>query len=72
MNTFKDCISLTEVILMKPSGVTALANTNAFSGCTALQSIWVPSASVGAYQAATNWSNAALVGKIKNIEDREE
>jgi hypothetical protein len=70
MNTFKDCISLTEVILMKPSGVTALASTSAFSGCTALESIWVPADLVQSYKDATNWKNDSLVTKIKDGADR--
>lgn len=64
-NAFNGCAALTEVILLKTGAITTLAAASAFNGCDVLASIWVPSDLVASYESAANWSDAALVGKIK-------
>jgi hypothetical protein len=81
-NTFNGCTALTEVILQRTADVTPLANINAFAGCIALESIWVPASLVDTYIAATPWSSTSspiavgqgtqylLKDKIKDVENR--
>lgn len=58
--------ALTEVICHATTPPTA--GTNIFAGDTNLTSIYVPDASVSAYQSATNWTTYA--SKIKGISER--
>ena len=58
--------SLTDVICHATTPPTA--GTNIFAGDTNLTSIYVPDASVSAYQSATNWTTYA--SKIKGISER--
>lgn len=67
IQSFQQCISLAEIILEATTPPT-LANVNAFYGCTALTSIYVPDASVNAYKTANNWSNyASLIKPISEM-----
>lgn len=66
-STFQVCASLAEVI-MEATIPPTLANANAFQGCTALTAIYVPDASVSAYQSASGWSTYASI--IKPISQR--
>lgn len=63
-SAFASCRCLREIDLSHCTAVPALANTNAFSGCTALARILVPSALLADWSAAENWSTYAskLVG----------
>ena len=53
---FQYCSALTTVYLSGVSSVTYLYNSNAFSGCPALTSIYVPMSLVDAFKSATNWT----------------
>jgi hypothetical protein len=57
-NAFYYCNSLKYIILRSDSLCT-LAATSAFSNCTALTNIYVPSNLVDSYKTATNWSTYA-------------
>lgn len=62
---FTFCSSLLEVTVgTEYSSVCKLNNSNAFSGCDALTSIYVPASLLTAYQSATNWTyfSSKLVG----------
>lgn len=63
-NAFYYCNSVAEYHLL-PTTPPTLANTNAFSGIPDDCKIYVPSASLSAYQTATNWSTYAskMVGE---------
>jgi hypothetical protein len=61
---FYNCYALQDLIIRTDS-VCALANTNAFTGCSKLANIYVPDNLVNSYKAATNWSTYA--DKIKPI-----
>lgn len=63
---FYGCKSLTEIISEKTTPPTL--GTDAFTQCTALTGIYVPDASVSAYQGATNWIKYASI--IKGISER--
>lgn len=63
---FQQCSLLEEFIINATTPPTL--GTNVFNGCTALTAIYVPDASVSAYQSATNWTTYA--SKIKSINDR--
>lgn len=67
---FSGCSGLKAVIIRKTASVCPLSNTNAFSS-SAISSktgyIYVPSALVDSYKAATNWSTHA--NQIRAIED---
>lgn len=54
---FRDCSGLTSVTFNATTPPTI--GTSIFSGCTSLQTIYVPAASVNAYKSATNWSDYA-------------
>jgi hypothetical protein len=58
------CSSLTSVTVQATTPPALAASPPAFTGCAALASILVPSASVAAYKAATGWSDysAKIVG----------
>lgn len=62
-NCFGNCTALESVTILNPTPPSC--NAYAFSGCTALISIYVPAESVDAYKAASGWSNYA--DKIKQI-----
>jgi len=63
---FYGCKSLTEIISEKTTPPTLGADV--FTQCTALTGIYVPDASVSAYQAASGWSKYASI--IKPISQR--
>jgi hypothetical protein len=63
-NVLSSCTSL-KYIKIGGSTVCSLANVNAFYGCSALESIYVPDNLVDSYKAATNWSTFA--SKIKPV-----
>lgn len=63
---FYGSVSLTEVISEKSTPPTL--GTGALQGCTSLTSIYVPDASVSAYQGASQWSTYASI--IKPISQR--
>lgn len=68
-STFTNCASLATLILRRSSGICTLANTNAFNGTPfasggAGGTIYVPSALIATYQAATNWSTLDAYGTI--------
>lgn len=67
IQSFQQCISLAEII-MEATTPPTLANVNGFYGCTALTAIYVPDASVSAYQSASGWSTYASI--IKPISQR--
>lgn len=67
---FQDCTSLTTVILRKSDSICTLVNTNAFTNTPIADGtgyVYVPSALVEDYKAATNWSTYA--DQIRAIED---
>lgn len=60
-NMFQNCSKLDTLVIRKTSSIVTLANINAFSGsCFASGksggTLYVPSALISSYQAATNWS----------------
>ena len=63
-SAFANCRSLREIDLSHCTAVPTLANTNAFTNCTALARILVPSALLADWSAAENWATYAskLVG----------
>lgn len=61
---FQECTSLTSVTVRATTPPT-LVNSNAFSDAHSSLKIYVPSSSVNAYKAATNWSDYA--SKIQAI-----
>ena len=63
-SAFNNCRSLREIDLSHCTAVPTLANTNAFTNCTALARILVPSALLADWSAAENWATYAskLVG----------
>lgn len=63
-NVFNGCSTLEKVHLL-PTTPPTLSNTNAFSGVPSTCKIYVPSASLSAYQSASNWSAYAsqMVGE---------
>ena len=63
---FFGCLALKEVIVEAVTPPTA--GTNLFQSCTALTAIYVPDASVSAYQSASGWSTYASI--IKGISER--
>ena len=63
---FFGCTALKEAIVEAVTPPTAGANL--FQSCTALTAIYVPDASVSAYQAASGWSTYASI--IKGISER--
>lgn len=67
---FIGCTALTTVVCLATTPPT-LGHTNAFSGCTALESIYVPYSEdhsvLEAYQSATNWSAYASI--IKELDE---
>lgn len=65
-NFMRQCSSLTEVIMQPTSPPTLGAN--GFLQTNNLTSIYVPDASLSAYQGATNWTSFA--SKIKKISER--
>lgn len=56
-------------LIIRTSSVCTLANINAFSGCSSLESIWVPDDLVDSYKTATNWSTYA--DKFKPLSELE-
>lgn len=67
--TFYGCTALTTLIL-RGTSMASLSSTNAFTNSAIAAGtghIYVPSALVDAYKAATNWST--LAGQIRAIED---
>lgn len=67
---FSYCSALTALILRNPNAVCRLSNTNAFTSTPIASGtgyIYVPSALVDSYKAATNWSTYA--DQIRAIED---
>lgn len=67
---FNGCSALTALILRNPDSVVTLTNTNALSGTPIASGtgyIYVPSALVDSYKAATNWSTYAA--QFRAIED---
>jgi hypothetical protein len=58
-------LSKLKTVVIHTSAVAGLGNANAFSGTAEELAIYVPDASVAAYQAGTNWSG--LSGKIAEI-----
>ena len=67
---FSYCSALTALILRNPNAVCTLSNTNAFTSTPIASGtgyIYVPSALVDSYKAATNWSTYA--NQIRAIED---
>jgi hypothetical protein len=58
---------LTEVVVKATTPPTL--DATAWSGASALASIYVPDASVEAYKAATNWSNSNIANKIKPLSE---
>lgn len=63
---FYNCSALATLIIRTES-VCALANTNAFTGCSNLANIYVPDTLVDSYKAATNWTTYA--DKIKPLSE---
>ena len=63
-SAFASCRCLCEIDLSHCTAVPTLANTNAFTNCTALARILVPSALLADWSAAENWATYAskLVG----------
>lgn len=63
-SAFNNCRSLREIDLSHCTAVPTLANTNAFTNCTALARILVPSTLLADWSAAENWTTYAskLVG----------
>ena len=63
-SAFRDCYGVAEYHFL-PTTPPTLANTNVFSGILSDCKIYVPAASLSAYQTATNWSTYAskMVGE---------
>lgn len=55
---FEGCTRLAKIVCL-PTTPPTLDSTNAFSGMPASYKIYVPDASLSAYQSATNWSNVS-------------
>lgn len=54
---FNSCSSIQELTIgTEISTVCVLGNSNAFQGCSALTSIYVPASLVESYKTATNWT----------------
>lgn len=65
-NAFKGDTSL-QYVVIGGTTVCTLANTNAFSNCSALTAIYVPDDLVSSYKTATNWSTYS--SKIKGVSE---
>ena len=63
--TFRNCTSLKELTLLP---TTPPLMQSALQGCSSIESIYVPDASVDAYKTATNWSEFA--SKIKPLSEK--
>lgn len=63
---FYNCSALATLII-RTASVCVLANTSAFTGCSALANIYVPDTLVDSYKAATNWTTYA--DKIKPLSE---
>ena len=62
---FWSCSNLNTIYMgIELSTVASMAQSNALSGCSALQSIYVPASLVDAYKSASNWSyySSKIVG----------
>lgn len=68
---FQNCTSLEVLILRRTSSITALGNTNNFSGVTQNVKVYVPSALKSSYESATNWSTLVSNGIVSfyNLEN---
>ena len=69
-NAFAPCIAITRLILRNAETVASLVNTNAFNGSPIASGtgyIYVPSALLDSYKAATNWSTYAA--QFRALED---
>lgn len=68
---FKGCTSLEVIILRRTVGITALGNTNNFSGVSQNVKVYVPSALKSTYESATNWSTLVSNGIVSfyNLEN---
>lgn len=68
--TFTSCSALTELILRKSNSICTLSNVNAINSTpigTGTGYVYVPSALIEEYKAATNWST--FVNQFRAIED---